>query len=368
MAEQMTSAQRIAAALKGQPVDRVPWSPFLAYVWEHFPKEVQDLGQVEFLRRVGADPLWRGSPCPVQALPSPQTTWATHDENGTSVTVVETPVGSLRWGARQSPQGNTTFLVEHPLKTKEDYKVQMWIEEHTKIVYDEQPAAEHARSIQNAGGLSLGMLIPRAKSAYQSLVEHHVGTEELVYALCDFPDTVEALLAVMVARDLEAVRLAAGCGLYEYYLTWEDSGTQNYSPDQYARYIGSEIGQWCRLLAGAGKKYVQHACGHVKALVPLMRSHGTAVIESVCQAPTGNVTMAQVRQMGGASFGIIGGIEPTEFLRRTPEQLAPYVEEVIVEASGGPFVLANGDSCPPGVTMEKFKLVGDVVRRTKSNR
>ena len=320
---------------------------------------------MEFLRHVGADPLWRGAPGPAQARTDERIRWTTHDENGLSVTVVETPVGSLRWGTRQSVQGNTNFLVEHPLKTKEDYKVQMWIEEHTSVFYDEQAALDHLRNCPAADGLSLAMLLPRGKSAYQSLVEHHVGTEELVYATCDFPQTVEALLAVMVARDLEAVRLAAQCGLYEYYITWEDSGTQNYSPDQYARHIGSEIGQWCSLLAAAGKKYVQHACGHVRALVPLMRSHGTAVIESVCQAPTGNVTMAQVRQMGGGKFGIIGGIEPTEFLRRTPEQLAPYVEEMIVQASPGPFVLANGDSCPPGVSVEKFKLVGDVVRRTK---
>ena len=58
----MTSKERIVAALEGQPVDRVPWSPFLAYVWEHFPEEIQKQGQPDFLREVGADPLWRGAP------------------------------------------------------------------------------------------------------------------------------------------------------------------------------------------------------------------------------------------------------------------------------------------------------------------
>ena len=67
---------------------------------------------------------------------------------------------------------------------------------------------------------------------------------------------------------------------------------------------------------------------------------------------------------GGGRFGIIGGIEPTNFLNLSLDELGPYVECQIAEAAGGPFVLANGDSCPPGVTMEKFKLVGDVVRAT----
>ena len=40
----MTSKERIVAALNGEPVDRIPFSPFLAYVWGYFPKDVQDVG------------------------------------------------------------------------------------------------------------------------------------------------------------------------------------------------------------------------------------------------------------------------------------------------------------------------------------
>jgi len=104
----------------------------------------------------------------------------------------------------------------------------------------------------------------------------------------------------MVEKNLEAVRLAIESA-YEYFITWEDSSTQNYSPMQYDEYIGSEM-------------------------------------------------------------GIIGGIEPTHFLGLTESELGLYVESVIDEARGGPFILANSDSCPPGVTVEKFKLVADIAR------
>jgi hypothetical protein len=65
-------------------------------------------------------------------------------------------------------------------------------------------------------------------------------------------------------------------------------------------------------------------------------------------------------------MGIIGGIEPTHFLRLSEKDLIPYVASVIKEAAGGPFVLANSDSCPPGVTIGKFELVADIARRTKT--
>jgi hypothetical protein len=360
----MTSKERILAALQGKPVDHVPFSPFLAYVWEHFPQAVQDMGQLAFHHRIGADPLWRGSPCPVKTIPPAEMECRTTECNGRTQTEIRTPAGTLHQAWLRSEKGNTNFLVEHPLKTEQDYKVQLWIEENTRMTYDPAPVNEHLAS-NGKEGLSLGMLIPRGKSAFQSLIEHLTGTEEINYALADFPGTVEALWRTMVARDLEAVKLAMQSP-YTHFITWEDSSTQNYSPAQYDAYIGSEIGGWCKILSAHGKHYTQHACGHIAALVGRMQAHGAHAVESISPPPTGNITVRDARKTIGGSMGIIGGIEPTQFLRLSETQLRPYVASVIAEGAGGPFVLANSDSCPPGVTIEKFELVAEIARETKS--
>jgi hypothetical protein len=356
----MNSKERLLAALKGQPVDRTPFSPFLAYVWESFPREIQEAGALAFHKEIGADPLWRGSPCPCYAEPPEGIESQTAEDNGRTVTIINTPVGSLRMAAINSGSGNTSFLVEHPLKTEEDYKVQMWIEENTRFVPYPQATRDHLAG-EGREGLSLGMLIPRGKSAYQQMVEHLAGTEELIYAQMDFPDTVRSLWQIMVEKDLEAVRLALDSE-YEYFITWEDSSTQNYSPAQYDQFIGSEIGQWCEMLAGAGKKYVQHACGHVAALVGRMKDQGARAIESLSTPPTGNITLQDARSIAGPEMGIIGGIEPTRFLQLSDNDLETYVLSVMEDAGGGPFVLANSDSCPPGVTLERFKRVAGIAR------
>lgn len=368
---EMTARERLTHALRGEPIDRLPFSPFLAYVWEHFPADVQQRGQLAFLREVGADPLWRGAPCPVSAtVPElgatdlPGVVGTRQVERGDQVCVeTVTPVGTLRASWVRSAAGNTAFLVEHPLKTEEDFKVQCWIEEHTQITYTPEPMREHLRG-EGREGLSVGMLLPRCKTAFQTLVEHLVGTEELAYALYDFPETVEMLLHAMVENDLRAARLAVESE-YEFFLTWEDSSTQNYSPTQYARYISPEIRACCTLLNAHGKGYLQHACGHVRDLLPLMIADGITAIESISPPPTGNLPLAEARAMAGSRCGIVGGIEPTAFLALSLDALVPYVEQVIAEGAGGPFVLANSDSCPPGVSVEKFKLVADLARRTR---
>lgn len=363
----MTSKERILAALEGGPVDHLPFSPFLAYVWESFPKEIQDLGQLAFHHRVGADPLWRGAPCPVKTI-LPQAMECRRTEgDGRTFVEIETPLGTLRQAWARSAHGNTTFLVEYPLKSEQDYKIQCWIEENVTMVPDPEPVAAHFAG-PGREGLSVGMLIPRGKSAFQTLVETLAGTEELAYALADFPDTVEALWRTMVARDIEAVKLTVQSPHYTHFITWEDSSTQNYSPAQYDAYIGTEIGEWCALLAASGKRYMQHACGHVTALVGRMREQGVYAVESLSPPPTGNMTVREARQVVGSSMGIIGGIEPTHFLNLTVDELKPYVASVIAEAAGGPFVLANSDSCPPGVSIEKFELVAEMVRNTTGMR
>jgi hypothetical protein len=358
----MTSHERLVAALAGEPVDYLPFSPFLAYVWESFPEAIQRAGQLAFHHRVGATPLWRGAPCPVRAVLPAEVEIVSRRLGHDTCVETRTPVGTLTEVKRRSDDGETDFLIEHPLRTRDDYLVQLWIEERTTYEVDLGPLHEHFAG-HGREGLSIGMLLPRYKSAFQTLVEHEVGTEALAYALADDPETVEALWSVMVINDLKAVELAVGTGCYTYYLTWEDSSTQNYSPGQYQRYIAPEIARWCALLEANSLHYIQHACGHLRHLLPLMKTSGVMGVESISPPPTGNIPLREAREVLGPDVAIIGGIEPTQFLSLSMEALGPYVEQVIADGQGGPFVLANSDSCPPGVTVEKFALVAEMARR-----
>ena len=360
----MTSRERLSAALEGQPTDHVPFSPNLAYVWEtSFPKDVQWRGRLAFLTEIGADALWRGAPCPVQMVLPDEVEIRTFQTNRQIRQEVETPVGTLHTLRVASPSGNTFFLTGHPLKTEEDFKTQLWIEEHMQYELDLAPVYAH---LQGPGreGLSIGMLIPELmKTAYQALIEHYAGTEEMVYALADYPDTVRALLQQMVENHCTIARLAVEAP-YRYFITWEDSGTQNYSPRLYSEFIAPEIARWVKILNESGKRYIQHACGHLRALLPMMVDQGMWGVESISPPPTGNITIGEARELVGNRFAIIGGIEPVQFLSLSLEELGAYVEQVISEGKGGPFILGNSDSCPPGVTIDKFRLAAKVARNT----
>lgn len=354
----MTSKERLQAALNGEPTDRPAWSPNLAYWFNQLPEEEQKKGHMGLCREIGADLLNRFGACPVQRMESPDLTVEERSDGDCTVVEFHTPVGSVRRVHKLAEEGNTSFLIEHPLKSVEDYKVQLWIEEHAR--FERDPSV-----VSSEESLDFNMLIPGAmKSAFQHMVEHLVGTQQLVYDLMDYPDEVEELYQAIRENNRKALSIAAESDL-DYFLTWEDSSTQNYSPVMYAQYIEPEISEWCRVLGSAGKKYVQHACGHIKELIPSMEQSGISAVESLSPVPTGNVTLAEARSALDDRVAIIGGIEPTELLNRSLKELGPYVEQVLSDGLSGPFVLANADSCPPGVTFEKFRLITEIVTSWK---
>lgn len=362
MKTEMTSRERIIASLHGKTVDHIPFAPFLAYLWESLPLAIQKKGRLSYLKDIGADALWRGTPCPVREKTA-GVEIRLFTSNGKEWKEIITPVGSLFYGYTKSTEGNTVFLTDHPLKTTDDWKTQLWIEEHIDFLFCFDEINEHFQT-DGQEGLSLGLMVPRMKTAFQSLVEIYCGTENLIYAMQDFPELVNEVWQVMFENNIRAATLAANSGRYDYFITWEDSSTTNYSPSLYCNYIDPEIRNYVQILGTRNKYYIHHACGHLRGLLPFVAESGITAVESLSPPPTGDISLVHARQILPGKC-IIGGIEPTVLLRSDIDDLCVYVDQVLNDGCTGPFILANADSCPPGVTMEKLHLISQIANSWK---
>ncbi len=356
----MTPKERILFAITGKKTDRLPWSPFLAYFWEAQPQEIQQKGQEYFLNEIGADPIYRGfhqlfsrkyKHCNIR-----------EDVKGEEKFIVyETPVGNLHTRSVFSTAGNTWFLVEHPVKTREDFKILTYLNEDAIIIPDKETfLADYDRLGQR--GLYVPLIGTEWKTGFQSLIETWVGTEELVYALMDYPEVVEEALNAMQKKSLATVEISIQSPA-EAFIFWEDSSTTNISPALFEKYAAPEINAWGKIVHGAEKLLIHHACGHLRALISLMAKNEIDVIESISPPPTGNIELWEADEILPEHIALIGGIEPTVFLNSTLDELEEYVLKLIKKMENRRFVLANSDSCPPGVSIEKFKLVAEIVRR-----
>lgn len=358
----MKSRQRLLGALRGESIDRVPWSPFFAYYWESLPVEIQEKGQFEYYQNMGADPLLRGfhklarctfRNCEIETVNSGRERYLTY----------HTPVGNLTEKSIYSPNGNTTFLVKHPVETAEQFRTLQYLYEHMLIEPDLE-AFESDFQRYGDDALLLPVIGVECKTAFQSMVEHWVGTENLAYALHDHPEVVEECLAVMQACDKETVRISLNSSA-DGFIFWEDSSTTNISPAFFKKYTVPEINQWGEMIHQSGKLLVHHACGHLRDLISLMAQTPIDAIESISPPPTGNITLQEAAAVLPEHIALIGGLEPVRLLNGTVESVREDAIELLHDLSDCRFVLGNSDSCPPNVEYEKFMAVTELVRSFK---
>lgn len=357
---EMTPRERILSALRGKDTDRLPWSPFLAYYWEHLPNSERALGQIEYMKRMGADPLLRGL---TQAFRVEQKNCTVSEKrSGNKIyRTFETSVGSIHTEHTYSENANSWFLTGHPVETEEDFRVLQYMTENM-TVHENIREFDEQNSALGEEGLHLPVIGVHLKTSFQSLVEHWCGTENIVYALYDFPEVVKECLETMWEKDMETVKVSVKSSA-DGFIFWEDSSTTNISPDMFSEYTAPEINEWGRVIHESGKLLIHHACGHLKDLIPCMCRTDIDAIESMSPPPTGNIDIADAAAIMPEHIGIIGGIEPTFFRGCTVDQLCDRVTELAGAMKGRRFVLANSDSCPPDVEYEKFKIVSELVKR-----
>ncbi|MDR1176821.1 MAG: uroporphyrinogen decarboxylase family protein [Treponema sp.] len=361
----MNSRERLLAVLRGQKTDRLPWAPFLTYWWDHNSVvEAERLGEIGFKRAVGADPLMRGHGDRLTHNQHPGLAMFRWNYEKTKITekadekrkqvVYETPLGTIEAGYTYSPGGDTWFLTEHPIKTAGDFRILAYMAEDINLTADYEDYEKQIR--KNPDTLYLPLISPFSKTAFQSMIEFWVGTEELSYLVTDYAETVENTLAVMYRASMETARLSAASPA-QAFITWEDTSTTNISPLWYERYILPEINQWCEILHASGKLYIQHACGHLRYLAPLIAASNIDAIESFSDPPTGNISIMEFSGQLPERIALIGGIEPVFFINATQGELEARVDTLCGHFKGKRFILANADSCPPSVDIDRFGIV-----------
>lgn len=355
----MNSRERLLNSIRGKETDRLAWSPFLAYFWDYQPESIKKAGQLKFLKDIGADPLFRGF-CTLISVKYNKSKVIDKTNGNERVVIHETPVGNLETRYTYTSNGNTWFITKHPVKTGEDLKILKYLNDDMVI---EPDFSKYRNGINIMGdeALLIPIIAPEMKSSFQAMIETWMGTEEVTYAVYDYEEELSACLDSMKRNSIKSVDIAVESGA-EAYIFWEDSSTGNLSPAFFRDYISDEISAWADIIHREGASLVHHACGQIKRLIPEMVKTGIDVIESVSPPPTGDIDIYEAREMAPDNVCLIGGIEPTVLLNSSLIELKDYVVDIIYKTGTKGFVLANADSCPPGVEIEKFMMISELVK------
>mgnify|MGYP001565693576 CR=1 FL=1 len=395
----MTNRERVLAAVRGDPVDRMPWVPRLEF-WHRarlrsgaLPAELRSLSLVEISDRLGSGHyhvIPDFTDCPrdfdmldralgifnLPVLPYRVTLDGVdrrvlrHDDRET-ILEYHTPVGSLRTATIFTDEmldggSSMSWITEHPIREPRDFETVGYIFSHLRV----EPQFDGYLAKRDEVG-DRGIVIGYTSGCAGPL--HHImkelmPMEQFFYALHDYPAEMHRLadqIEPFYARILE-IAAASPAEVVLYGGNYDDSITY---PAFFRKYILPRLRDYAGVLHGKGKYLLTHTDGENRKLLPLYREANFDVADSVCPHPMTSCTLEELRQAFAGRIAIWGGI-PSVLLcpdSATTPQFRSFIDDVVARyGRESRFILGVSDMVPSDAEWDRMQYITEKVTRVLS--
>lgn len=390
----MTDRERILAAVRGEPVDRIPWVPRMEFWYRArvrkgtMPAPLRGLTLNEVIDRLGLgyyavvpdftvrcdefDMIDRA--LGIYNLPvfTYKATLQNVDRKILSrgkETVVEyhTPVGSIRTAALLTEEmldggASISYVTEHAVKAPKDFEVVGYIFENTKVtpqldgyLAKRQEAGERGIVIAFTSGTACPM---------HHIMKDLMPVEQFFLAMHDHPALVERL-AERIEPFFDAIQQCAADSPAEVVLlggNYDDAITY---PPFFRKYIMPPLQKYARQLHQRGKYLMTHTDGENKGLLDLYLETGFDVADSVCPAPMTRNTLAELYEAFANRITIWGGI-PSVLLcadSATDADFRRFIDDVIERyGKKSRLILGVSDMVTAEAKWDRLQYISDKVK------
>lgn len=384
---QMSSRERILAALQGKPVDRLPFVPLIdTYTVLDMPAHVQQAmqagasagywqGMLAAIREIGCDILLRHVYVTKSASGAPHLNGfgrfkppvvpSSRMEGSLLVETLETPIGTLTgtWGFTDM-HGWIPHPVKHLVTGHEELKIFAYAVEH---LYLEEPEPDFEnftmaeKAIGEAGIATTSFL----NTPLMDLIETCWGLDNTYYLLNDYSDEVEAILDRLHQVQRLVVERIAGSPA-KVVIEYENTSSTLLSPKIFRRYCLPALNEYADILRAADKIFLVHMCGKLQAFAGDLASARFDGIADISPHPTGNFRLDQAASALPGKV-LIGGIDATTFidsdLPRVEAKIAALIESIKPYPG---ILLGSADTAPRGTPLETFRLIQHLVNTAGS--
>lgn len=277
------------------------------------------------------------------------------DETDTKY-VIHTPVGDQVSVGRKSPNSPMELHIKWPVSSEDELKVAIWRAEHRTWQWDQIAFDRINAEWGHLGAPTIFM--PRVN--IQDLYINTMGVENAIYALYDYPGTIETyfraldenhdlLMDVINASPIEIINF--GDNLH--------SGTL--SPQLFEKYVLPAYQRRCEKLHRAGKFVHSHWDGDCRGLLPYARETGLDGIEAITPQPQGDVTLEETKAALGDDLFLIDGIPAIYFDETYSAETLEECTKKIIDLFAPKLVLGISDEISSTGDIERIRLVARIV-------
>jgi len=356
----MTSRERLEAAMRGDPVDRVP-----IWVREGFAVHEPPAGADDFRCGWQAAPVYRELLDYVKPHVDEFVGWGMSGFNralmvpprvisGETIeeahetirrrTTLDTPAGPLHGISEVRRDVNTDWTLKHAVESEEDLHKLASVPFAIDPATTEQSLRNYRRARDRAAGqylvrsfISSPIVIISGCMDFQLFLEMSFTHRKWFHELLE--ETTRRCLALLEAIfDAEEIDSAVTLG------GSEQCTPPMMAPTAFDEYVVPYDGAIIRFLKSRGCLVQVHCHGKVRHALECMIEMGVDATEPVEPPPAGDVTYAEARAtagdrltlMGNLEFDMLESAEPAQIRQRVKEILAHGNRRLILGASAGP--------------------------------
>ena len=396
----ITHRENLLAVIRGEMVDQIPWVPRID-LWHNahqhrgtLPKKFEGMTVEEIHRSMGwalhkmapeysrfdtpEDNYHRGiglfdlkeHPCTFEFSSDVDIRVSVKEEEGAEMTRIEyhTPVGMVSAAHGSTPEmknagASISWVKEHPLKGREDYKVLAHIFGNMTV----KPSYERFNKFREmvgedgiavAQGLGLGCGSP-LHFIQKSLMD---ATEFYIHHN-DYPNEMAELVeAVELAYD-QSLDILSGAQMDAVLWVSNVDDMITY-PDLYKKHFQPYIRKASEVLKEKGVIMVSHPDGENQGLMSLLTDSGLDVADAVTPWPMTKVKIEDYYDQWcrPGHMTIHGGIPEMLLLEKssTREDLSDFMDNLFKTISPGTrFIASMGDTTPPDADFDRIMYIGD---------
>jgi len=188
-----------------------------------------------------------------------------------------------------------------------------------------------------------------------------MGLERICYALYDDPDMLTECFKISNDYYKEAARLSVEAGCIGIWLSDDlgDSHNGFLSDEHFKKLLLPQLDELAEYIDGLGVPVLLHSCGCVKQYLDDLAQTKIASIHPLQR--TAGMDLRSVKEQYGSRFCIIGNVDSSRTLPYgTPEAVEAEAREAIgTAAPGGGYVLASDHSLHDGIPLENITALRD---------
>ena len=271
---------------------------------------------------------------------------------------ISTPVGYQTAVYRRTQSSPHPLTIKWEVESEEELKVAAWREENSYWVWDNEIYEQSNHDVGDLGAPC--MYMPRMN--IQSLYIEKMGVLNGVYALQDYPDTVNGYFKALEENHNRLIDIINQSPI-NIINFGENVHSGTLSPDLFLKYHLPGCQLRCEKLHSAGNFVYSHWDGDCKPLLPYARETGLDGIEAITPLPQGDVTLEEIKKGLGDDMFLLDGIPAVYFNKEFPVKLLVEEAKKIIELFAPKLILGVSDEISSTGDIERVKIVGEIVEK-----